>query len=510
MNWLTDYVRPKIKALVRSNRPEVPENLWVHCPSCEHMIFHRDLESNQRVCSHCGHHFRVGPEFRFKALFDEGSWTRIELPKAPTDPLKFRDRKRYVERLKEAQSRTGSPDAIEAAHGRIEGLPAVIAVMNFDFMAGSMGCALGEGMLAAARLAVLQEAAFIVVTASGGARMQEGALSLMQMPRTTIAVEEVKEAGLPYIAVLTDPTTGGVTASFAMLGDIAIAEPGAQIGFAGRRVIEQTIRENLPEDFQKAEYLLEHGMIDMVVHRFELRAMLARLLRLLLRPDLDPDAEPPVERVRRPAEGDGLEHAAKRWSRSRPSGATAVTTFGSELILARLHAPASQGHRSVARAHRAVARASRPSRARARAGGAHRGHQRQGLDARHARRHAARRRPPRAALHLAASGALRRADPVRWPADRRGRAQRGARHLRAGQRRRADHLLRDHHGGRVPGVRPASGRRRAAGDRARRPARCDQCRRTPPAHRALARSRSITRRFSASVSSRSRSRRPAY
>jgi acetyl-CoA carboxylase carboxyl transferase subunit beta len=311
MNWLTDYVRPKIKALVRSNRPEVPENLWVHCPSCEHMIFHRDLESNQRVCNHCGHHFRVGPEFRFKALFDEGSWTRIELPKAPTDPLKFRDRKRYVERLKEAQSRTGSPDAIEAAHGRIEGLPAVIAVMNFDFMAGSMGCALGEGMLAAARLAVLQEAAFIVVTASGGARMQEGALSLMQMPRTTIAVEEVKEAGLPYIAVLTDPTTGGVTASFAMLGDIALAEPGAQIGFAGRRVIEQTIRENLPEDFQKAEYLLEHGMIDMVVHRFELRAMLARLLRLLLRPHLDTDAEPTIEHVRRPADSDGAEHAAE-------------------------------------------------------------------------------------------------------------------------------------------------------------------------------------------------------
>ena len=301
MNWLTDYVRPKIKALVRSNRPEVPENLWVHCPSCERMIFHRDLEANQRVCTHCNHHFRVGPEFRFQTLFDDGAWTRIELPKVPTDPLKFRDRRRYAERLKEAQGRTGKPDAIEAAHGRIDGLPAVIAVMNFEFMAGSMGCALGDGLLAAARLAVLQEAAFIVITASGGARMQEGALSLMQMPRTTIAVEEVKEAGLPYITVLTDPTTGGVTASFAMLGDIAIAEPGAQIGFAGRRVIEQTIRESLPEGFQKAEYLLEHGMIDMVVHRFELRTTLARLLRLLLRPNLDPDAEEPVERVRRPA-----------------------------------------------------------------------------------------------------------------------------------------------------------------------------------------------------------------
>lgn len=309
MNWLTDYVRPKIKALVRSNRPEVPENLWVHCPSCERMIFHRDLETNQRVCSHCGHHFRVGPDFRFHALFDEGSWTRIELPKVPTDPLKFRDRKRYAERLKEAQSRTGKPDAIEAAHGQVGGLPTVIAVMNFDFMAGSMGCALGEGMLAAARLAVLQEAAFVVVTASGGARMQEGALSLMQMPRTTIAVEEVKEAGLPYITILTDPTTGGVTASFAMLGDIAIAEPGAQIGFAGRRVIEQTIRENLPEDFQKAEYLLEHGMIDMVVSRFELRETLARLIRLLLRPNLDPDAEQPVERVRRPVD-DAVDESA--------------------------------------------------------------------------------------------------------------------------------------------------------------------------------------------------------
>ncbi len=301
MNWLTDYVRPKIKALVRT-RPEVPENLWVNCPSCERMIFHRDLETNQRVCSHCQHHFRVGPDYRFKTLFDEGSWTKIELPKVEIDPLKFRDRRRYVERLKEAQGKTGNADAIEAAHGRIDGLPVVIAVMNFEFMAGSMGCALGEGLLAATRLAVLQEAAFLVVTASGGARMQEGALSLMQMPRTTIAIEEVKEAGLPYLVLLTDPTTGGVTASFAMLGDIAIAEPGAQIGFAGRRVIEQTIRENLPDGFQKAEYLLAHGMIDMVVHRFELRPTIARILRFLLRPNLDPDAEQPVERQRKAPE----------------------------------------------------------------------------------------------------------------------------------------------------------------------------------------------------------------
>jgi len=284
MNWLTNYVRPKLQALV-GNKPEVPENLWVNCTKCEKMLFHRDLAANQQVCPHCDHHFRVGPAFRFNALFDDDSWSQIELPKSEPDPLKFRDRKRYSDRLKEAQTKTGKPDAIEAAHGQIEGQRAVIAVMNFDFMAGSMGVALGEGLLAAARLALLQEAAFIVITASGGARMQEGALSLMQMPRTTIAVEEVKEAGLPYITILTDPTTGGVTASFAMLGDIAIAEPGARIGFAGRRVIEQTIRESLPDDFQTAEYLLAHGMVDMVTHRFQLKSTLARILRLLMQPN---------------------------------------------------------------------------------------------------------------------------------------------------------------------------------------------------------------------------------
>ncbi|MEZ5935039.1 MAG: acetyl-CoA carboxylase, carboxyltransferase subunit beta [Alphaproteobacteria bacterium] len=288
MNWLTNYVRPKIKALVGS-KPDVPENLWVNCPSCEKMIFHRDLAANQQVCPHCDYHFRVGPDFRFNALFDGGSWHQIELPKSEPDPLKFRDRKRYTDRLKEAQTKTGRSDAVEAAHGRIGGLPAVVAVMNFEFMAGSMGVALGEGLLAAARLALMQEAAFIVITASGGARMQEGALSLMQMPRTTIAVEEVKEAGLPYITILTDPTTGGVTASFAMLGDIAIAEPGAQIGFAGRRVIEQTIRESLPDNFQTAEYLLAHGMIDMVVHRFELKNRLSQILDLLMHPTTAPE-----------------------------------------------------------------------------------------------------------------------------------------------------------------------------------------------------------------------------
>lgn len=292
MNWLTSYVRPKLRALVGRERTEMPENLWHQCPSCERMVFHRDLEANQRVCPQCGFHMRVGAEFRFHALFDPASWQRIELPKTAVDPLKFRDQKRYADRLKEAQARTKAPDAIEAAHGRIAGLPAVIAVMNFDFMAGSMGTAVGEAFITAARLAVLQEAAFIVVTASGGARMQEGTLSLMQMARTTIAVMEVREAGLPYIVILTDPTTGGVTASFAMLGDVHLAEPGAVIGFAGQRVIEQTIREKLPDGFQRAEYLLEHGMIDAVVHRFELRATLARLLDLLRRRNRADEARP--------------------------------------------------------------------------------------------------------------------------------------------------------------------------------------------------------------------------
>jgi acetyl-CoA carboxylase carboxyl transferase subunit beta len=283
MNWLTSYVRPRIRALVGQDKAEVPENLWHQCESCERMIFHRDLQNNQNVCPHCGHHMRVGPQYRFESLFDAGSWHRIELPTTATDPLKFRDSKRYIDRLKEAQTRTKAQDAIEAAHGTMNELPAVIVAMNFDFMAGSMGTALGQGFITAARLAVLQQAAFIVITASGGARMQEGALSLMQMARCTIAIDEVKEAGLPYIVILTDPTTGGVTASFAMLGDIQISEPGAVIGFAGARVIEQTIRERLPDGFQKAEYLLEHGMIDQVVHRFDMRKTLGTMLDLIFR-----------------------------------------------------------------------------------------------------------------------------------------------------------------------------------------------------------------------------------
>jgi acetyl-CoA carboxylase carboxyl transferase subunit beta len=281
----------------------VPENLWHQCPSCERMIFHRDFEQNQRVCPHCSYHMRIGPEYRFRALFDEGSWSRIELPRAPIDPLRFRDQKKYADRLKEAQAAARANDALDAAFGTIEQLPAVIAVMNFEFLAGSMGAGLGEGFVTAAREAVSRRGAFVVVTASGGARMQEGAISLMQMAKTTIAVEEVKEAGLPYIVILTDPTTGGVTASFAMLGDIHLAEPGAVIGFAGTRVIEQTIREKLPQGFQRAEYLLAHGMVDQVVHRFKLRETLARILDLLLRTDrasqalvvTGPRVEPQVE-----------------------------------------------------------------------------------------------------------------------------------------------------------------------------------------------------------------------
>jgi len=279
MNWLTNFVRPRIRALVR--KQGVPDNLWQKCTACEQMIFHRELSANLYVCTHCGHHMRVAAKDRLAMVFDGDSTQTIELPEAMDDPLKFRDQKRYGDRLKENRAKTGIDDAILVAHGKIGGIPAVIAAFDFRFMGGSMGTAVGDGLIAAARLAVVQEAPLIVFPSSGGARMQEGILSLMQMPRSIIAVQEVREAGLPYIVVLTDPTTGGVSASFAMLGDISIAEPGAIIGFAGSRVIESTIHETLPEGFQRAEYLLEHGMIDMVVPRHELRATLIRVLDLL-------------------------------------------------------------------------------------------------------------------------------------------------------------------------------------------------------------------------------------
>ena len=290
MSWLTEYVRPRIRTLL--GRREVPDNLWTQCPGCEQVVSTKELEAALKVCPNCGHHMRGTAQERLAWTFDpapavvdgEGEagagFTRIELPRAPADPLGFRDQKRYVDRLRDARAATGLDDALVVAHGPVGGHRCVVAVMAFEFMAGSMGAAVGEGIVAAARLAVLQQAPLIVFTASGGARMQEGAISLMQMPRTTIATRMVKEAGLAFLVVLTDPTTGGVTASFAMLGDIAIAEPGALIGFAGARVIEQTVRETLPEGFQRAEYLHAHGIVDMVVHRGEMRATLARLLGL--------------------------------------------------------------------------------------------------------------------------------------------------------------------------------------------------------------------------------------
>jgi acetyl-CoA carboxylase carboxyl transferase subunit beta len=281
MNWLTNLVLPKIRAVVAKR--EVPENLWHKCPSCGQMLFHRELGASLHVCTNCGHHLRLPAEERLKLLFDDERYELLDLPKVPQDPLKFRDRKRYAERLKEAQGKSGGRDAVLLAQGTVGGAPCVAVVFDFDFLGGSMGVAVGEAIIAAARRAVEDDAALVVVPASGGARMQEGILSLMQMPRTTLAVEMVKDKGLPYVVILTDPTTGGVSASFAMLGDVTLAEPGAVVGFAGARVIEETIRAKLPDGFQRAEYLLEHGMVDMVVPRRELKATLARVLDLLMR-----------------------------------------------------------------------------------------------------------------------------------------------------------------------------------------------------------------------------------
>ena len=280
MNWLKNFVRPKLQQLVGGGK-EIPENLWNKCPECSQMIFHRDMEKNLHVCQHCGYHMRLSAKLRLDMLFDNAEYQTIEIAETIDDPLNFRDRRKYAERLKEARDRTGEDDALMVAHGSMGGLVVVVAALDFGFMGGSMGVAVGEGLLTAARLAVVQDAPLIVVPSSGGARMQEGIHSLMQLPRTPIAVQDVRDAGLPYVVVLADPTTGGVSASFAMLGDIAIAEPGAVIGFAGARVIEQTIRETLPEGFQRSEYLFEHGMVDMVVHRADLRDTLIRVLSLL-------------------------------------------------------------------------------------------------------------------------------------------------------------------------------------------------------------------------------------
>ena len=279
MNWLTNYVKPKLSAVLK--RKETPDNLWQKCAGCGQLVFQKEYKANLHVCANCGHHGRIGPVERFAMLFDDGKGTAIDLPQSKDDPLKFRDQKKYTDRLKDSRSKTGSQDAMQVAHGKLDGLETVVAVQNFAFMGGSMGIGVGDAFIAAAKKAIDLNAPFIVFTAAGGARMQEGILSLMQMPRTTVAIEMLRDAGLPYIVILTDPTTGGVTASYAMLGDIHIAEPGALIGFAGPRVIENTIREKLPEGFQRSEYLLEHGMVDMVVPRHDLKSTLVRLIGFL-------------------------------------------------------------------------------------------------------------------------------------------------------------------------------------------------------------------------------------
>ena len=286
MNWITNSVLPKIKALVQPR--EVPENFWTKCPGCGEMIFHRQLEDNLQVCTSCGYHFKLNAKARLKSLFDKDTLTLIELEKQlNSDPLKFRDIKKYSDRLREARTRTSEDDAIVIAEGELNGLEMVAAVFSFEFMGGSMGIAVGNAILKAAELAVSKKAPLIIFPSSGGARMQEGILSLMQLPRTVIATQMVKEAGLPLIVVLTNPTTGGVTASFAMLGDIHIAEPGAIIGFAGQRVITETIREKLPEGFQCAEHLLDHGMVDMVVSRLQIKEKLSSILSILMIPQIN-------------------------------------------------------------------------------------------------------------------------------------------------------------------------------------------------------------------------------
>jgi acetyl-CoA carboxylase carboxyl transferase subunit beta len=286
MNWISNVVRPKIRSFLQ--RRDVPENLWVKCPETGQLVFHKDVEANQWVIPNSNYHMRMGAAARLKSVFDGETWLDIALPEVATDPLKFRDERRYQDRLKDARAKTGLKDAIKLGYGKLEGLPVVIGVQDFDFMGGSLGMAAGEAVIRGMETAIEKHTPFILFAASGGARMQEGILSLMQLPRTTVGVQRLRDVKKPYIVVLTNPTTGGVTASYAMLGDVHIAEPGALIGFAGPRVIEQTIREKLPEGFQRAEYLRDHGMVDMVVHRHHLRPTLARICRLLTKsPGID-------------------------------------------------------------------------------------------------------------------------------------------------------------------------------------------------------------------------------
>ena len=285
MNWITNSVLPRIKALVQPK--EIPDNFWVKCKGCNEMLFHRQLEENLQVCPRCDYHMPLSCKNRLKALFDDGSYEEIPLKDGTNlDPLKFRDKRKYLDRIKEARSKTGLQDAISLACGRVNGLEIIIAVFSFEFMGGSMGSAVGNAIIQSAELAINKNSPLVIFPSSGGARMQEGILSLMQLPRTIIATQMIKEAELPFIVVLTNPTTGGVTASFAMLGDIHIAEPGAIIGFAGKRVIEETIHEKLPDGFQSAEYLLDHGMVDLVIRRHDLPKTLSTLLCLLMDKDI--------------------------------------------------------------------------------------------------------------------------------------------------------------------------------------------------------------------------------
>ncbi len=314
MNWITNYVRPRINSIF--SRRDTPENLWSKCDDCGNMLFHRELRENLNVCTSCGHHMAITPRERFAALFDGGLFSEIAVPAPLEDPLKFRDQKRYPDRMRAAQKTTGEKEAMLVAEGEMGRTPIVAAAQDFSFMGGSMGMYVGNAIIAAAERAVARKNPLILFSAAGGARMQEGILSLMQMPRTTVAVQMLKEAGLPYIVVLTHPTTGGVTASYAMLGDVQIAEPNALICFAGPRVIEQTLGEKLPEGFQRAEYLLDHGMLDRVSPRTELRGELITITRMLmgLSPAVAGDLPPPgdtVEALDAPTEDEPAGKSAK-------------------------------------------------------------------------------------------------------------------------------------------------------------------------------------------------------
>ncbi len=281
MNWISNYVRPKINSIF--SRRETPDNLWTKCPECGTMLFHRELTDALNTCPSCQHHMHITPRERFKTMYDDGLFTEVKVPEPPADPLHFKDQKKYPDRIRDAQKKTHEHDAMLVAEGNMGRMKVVCAGQNFAFMGGSMGMYVGNAIIAAAERAVQINAPLVLFSAAGGARMQEGIMALMQMPRSTVAVQMLKEAGLPYIVVLTHPTTGGVTASYAMLGDIHIAEPNALIGFAGARVIEQTIREKLPEEFQRAEYLLDHGILDRVTHRKNMREELITIIRMMMK-----------------------------------------------------------------------------------------------------------------------------------------------------------------------------------------------------------------------------------